>query len=134
MVRNGIRVAAVLAIVGGAVTGCGTAQRATDASAAAEEFLTAIGDGDAAAACAVLAPEAAEDIAASEGAPCEEAIGSLNLTAGAVDEVDVWGDRAQVRTDADVLFMVELDDGWKVAAAGCSPQGDRPYECEVSGS
>ncbi|MQM28754.1 hypothetical protein [Glycomyces albidus] len=118
----------------GAVAGCGTGQRESDAAAAADEFLTAIGEGDGAAACAVLAPEAQEDLAASEGQPCEEAVGAQQLSSEAVDDVDVWGDRAQVRAGADVLFLVELDDGWKVAAAGCSPQGDRPYECEVSGS
>jgi hypothetical protein len=32
-----------------------------------------------------------------------------------------------------VLFLVELDEGWKVVAAGCVPQGERPYLCEVGG-
>lgn len=95
--------------------------------------MAALGEGDAAAACASLAPETLEALVASEGRECEASLGSLELPVGPVLGVAVWGDRAQVRTDADVLFLTEFAAGWKVAAAGCRSQGDRPYRCEVSG-
>ncbi|GAA1694013.1 hypothetical protein GCM10009830_47260 [Glycomyces endophyticus] len=118
-------------VVCGAIAGCGTGGRGEAATAAADAFTSALREGDGAAACAALAPETAEDLAASEGESCEEAIGSLDLPDAAVGEIAVWSDRAQMRTADDVLFLAEFGDGWKVVAAGCRPQGERPYECEV---
>ena len=94
----------------------------------------ALDRGDTVAACGSLAPETAEALVGSQGRACKESLGSQALSSGAVEEVVVWGDRAQVRTDADVLFLVELAEGWKVVAAGCRPQGEQPYLCEVGGS
>ncbi|SDD38728.1 hypothetical protein [Glycomyces harbinensis] len=131
MVRETTGVAFGLVMLCGVSAGCGAGQRESEASAVAEDFTAALDGDDAAAACALLSPETAEALVASEGQACEASIGSLGLPGGAVAEVEVWGDRAQVSTDADVLFLVELGDGWKVAAAGCLPDGDRPYQCEV---
>lgn len=131
--RNAAAAACGLVLLCGVAAGCGTGQREAAAEAAAEDFLGALDRGDAAAACASLSPETAEELTASEGEACEEALGAQGLTGGPVGEVAVWGDRAQVRTDADVLFLAELDDGWKVVAAGCAPQGEKPYRCEVGG-
>jgi hypothetical protein len=131
MMRIASGVAGV-AVVLGLLAGCGSAQREAGASEVAEAFSSALDAGDAAAACAVLAPETSEALAASEGEACETALGSLELAGGPVLEVVVWGDRAQARTDADVLFLTEFESGWFVSAAGCAPQGDRPYQCEVS--
>jgi hypothetical protein len=132
MLRKTLATMCGVVVLGGAAA-CGTGQRESEASAVAEAFSTAITNGDAAAACAVLAPETVEAMAASEGAPCEESLKPEELPGGAVGEVQVWGDRAQVRTGDDVLFLVELEEGWKVVAAGCVPQGERPYLCEVGG-
>ncbi|WP_205327340.1 DUF6766 family protein [Glycomyces sp. YM15] len=66
-----------------------------------------------------------EAILASEGEPCEASLGSRELASGAVGEVQVWGDRALARTEDDLLFLVELEEGWKVATAGCRSQGGR---------
>ncbi|GAA2143664.1 hypothetical protein GALLR39Z86_00670 [Glycomyces algeriensis] len=132
MFRKTLATACGLALLSGAAA-CSADQRESAASAAASAFSDAIASGDAAAACAALAPETVEAVAASEGESCEASLGAQELPSGAVGEVQVWGDRAQVRTDEDVLFLVELEDGWKVVAAGCEPQGDRPYLCEVGG-
>ncbi|MDN3243445.1 hypothetical protein [Glycomyces tritici] len=132
MLRKTLATACGLALLSGA-SACGIDQRESGASVAAAAFSDAVAGGDAAAACAALAPETAASVAASEGEPCEASLDVRALPSGAVDEVQVWGDRAQVRTGADVLFLVELEDGWKVVAAGCEPQGERPYRCEVGG-
>lgn len=134
MVRNTTIVVCGFALLCGVLAGCGTGQREVAASAAAEAFLDALDRRDAAAACTALAPEATKSLTAAEGRSCEESLASQDLPGGAVEEVAVWGDRAQVRTDADVVFLAELDSGWKIVAAGCRPQGERPYLCEVGGS
>lgn len=41
------------------------------------------------------------------------------------------GGQAQVRTAGDAVFLALSGDRWVVTAAGCEPQGDRPYDCEV---
>ena len=102
------------------VAGCGSAQRAA-ASDTAARFLTAVGEDDLGTACGLLAPDVECD-------PVAE------LTGGAVGETAVWGDRAQVRSVAGTLFLVELDAGWRVSAAGCSPSVEGTYECVVAGS
>ena len=126
-------VVGVAVVLCGLVAGCGTAEREAGPSGVAEEFLAALEEGDTATACAALAPETLEALVAAERQDCEASLGSQALPGGTVREVAVWGDRAQVRTDADVLFLTEFDTGWKVSAAGCRSQGDRPYQCEVSG-
>jgi hypothetical protein len=133
MMRNASGVAGV-AVVLLALAGCGSERREADASAVAEQFTAALAEGDVATACDALAPETSESLVFSEGQECEQSLGALRLPGGSVLEVAVWGDRAQVRTESDVLFLTEFETGWKVAAAGCRSQGERPYQCEVSGS
>lgn len=131
MMRIVSGVAGVAVALGSLLAGCGSSQREAGPSDVAEAFSAAMETGDAEAACAVLAPETLEALVASEGQACAASLGSLELEGGAVVDVAVWGDRAQVRTDADVLFLTEFASGWFVSAAGCVPQGDRPYQCEV---
>lgn len=131
MHRKTLAAACGLVVLLGAAA-CGTDREAA-ASAVAAAFSDAVAAGDAAAACATLAPETVAAMGASQGESCEASLTAQALPSGAVGEVQVWGDRAQVRTDADVLFLVELEEGWKVVAAGCTPQGDLPYLCEVGG-
>lgn len=109
--------------------GCAVGQRATDSRVTAEGFLTATGDGDTRAACALLATNTREDLEFSEGRPCESALESVDLPGGAVNEVTVWGDRAQAHASTGTLFLVELDMGWRVAAAGCTRAEDGTYDC-----
>jgi hypothetical protein len=46
----------------------------------------------------------------------------------------VYGQWAQVRLTGDVVFLAAFPGGWRVVAAGCSPQGNRPYDCTLQGS
>ncbi|QFZ18081.1 hypothetical protein [Saccharothrix syringae] len=90
----------------------------------AEDFTSAVAAGDSQRACALLTDRA------REGVECS----SLDLPGGApVEEVEVWGDAARVRTDTDVLFLRELSSGWHVSGAGCVARPDRPYACGVGG-
>jgi hypothetical protein len=108
------------------VAGCGVAERAAPAAATARAFSHAIADGDATGACALLAPRTAERVD-----PCDPAITELRLPTGEVRDTQLWGDRAHVRTSADTLFLVELADGWRIAAAGCVPAEEDGYDCQL---
>ena len=33
----------------------------------------------------------------------------------------------------DTVFLAVFPGGWRVVAAGCTPHGDRPYDCVVQG-
>lgn len=98
---------------------------------AAERFHATLASQRLDAACGMLAEQTAEKLP-DPGQSCAEALGELNLgSGGAVTEVSVWGDEAQVRLTGDTLFLRHYSDGWRVKAAGCEPVRDLPYECEV---
>jgi hypothetical protein len=112
------------------MAGCANETGEHDASSAAARFLSATGGGDTRAACALLAPAVRDDLAASEGESCEDALPADRLR-GAVTGVEVWSDRARVSTEGGTVFLTEFDDGWRITAAGCRPNGDAPYRCVV---
>lgn len=134
MRRALVVLAAAVAVAG--LAGCGSVDsRADAASAAAVRLLTAVQDKDGAAACALLAPTTAAQVAESADQPCASAILDEDLPApGAVSGADVYGQWAQVRLTGDTVFLAVFPGGWRVVAAGCSPRGDRPYDCAVQGS
>jgi hypothetical protein len=115
--------------------GCGSPKEES-AHAAADRFVAAVGSSDARQACDLLAPRTLEQLELTRHEGCEQALPSLGLPSDVVTEVQAWGDAAQARTAGDVLFLRELDAGWRVVAAGCRPPQDQnsPYECELEGS
>jgi hypothetical protein len=113
---------------------CGAGDSGSAAEDAAGRFLGAVESGDDGAACAALAPAAVESLT-SDGTGCAAAIADLDLpTDRAVRDTSAWSDRAQVRTGDDTLFLVEMPDGWRIAAAGCSPRPDETYTCRLASS
>ncbi|MGH3877459.1 MAG: hypothetical protein ACRDSK_10545 [Actinophytocola sp.] len=122
--RLGVAAAVVLLCAG-----CSSGQRETDSRDVAASFLAAMGDGDTRAACALLANDTRQDLEYSEGEPCATSLGSVDIAGGRVAEVAVWGDRAQARASTGTLFLVELNTGWRVAAAGCTRAADGTYDC-----
>jgi hypothetical protein len=112
------------------MAGCANETGEHDASAAAARFLAATGGGDTRAACALLAPAVRDDLAASEGESCEDALPADRLR-GVVTGVEVWAEWSRVRTDGGAVFLTEFDDGWLITAAGCQPHGEAPYRCVV---
>jgi ketosteroid isomerase-like protein len=112
--------------------GCGAPAGEGDVRRTAADWLAAAEAGDAARLCALLAPAAAES-AATGDETCEQAVGDLDLPGGRVGRVELWSDEAQVRAGTDTLFLVRLAGGWRVTAAGCTPRGDQPYDCDVAG-
>jgi hypothetical protein len=125
-----IRGGAVLVLAAG-LTGCASAQEPE-----VQRVATAFEDpaGDPGARCDLLAPKALEAFEQNQSGPCDQAIAQLPLAGGDVQSVEVWGGDAQVRLTGDTLFLTETGAGWRVAAAGCQPQGEAPYDCEVAAS
>jgi len=83
--------------------------------------------------CDLLAPATLTTFERDASTSCAEAIGDVQLAGGTVRSVQVWGGGAQVKLAGDTLFLTETSAGWRVAAAGCQPQGEEPYDCEVEG-
>lgn len=113
------------------LAGCASAgERSAAAEDTARLFLQAVADGDGPAACGVLAPETEAEI----DAPCAEGILGEALTApSATADSQVYGQHALVRFDGDAVFLAIFPGGWRVVAAGCTPRGERPYDCAVQG-
>jgi hypothetical protein len=115
------------------IAGCGATPGTGQVTRTADAWLAAARAGDGASLCRLLTPAAAQS-AETGGQTCAQAVGSLDLpAAGPVGAVQVWSDRAQVRTPTDTVFLTRLTAGWRVSAAGCTAERDRPYDCEVGG-
>ncbi|WP_374772164.1 hypothetical protein OG756_02580 [Streptomyces sp. NBC_01310] len=118
------------------LSGCGaSAARVDGARAAGERFERALASGDHEAACRLLAPETSGQLEQDAGKACREALGAEELpTAGAVRTTEVYGRQAMLRLVGDTLFLSQFSGGWKVVAAGCTPQGEQqPYQCVLKG-
>jgi hypothetical protein len=127
--------ASVLVVVLGGPAGCGSASKRSDAAAdTALRFLATASGGDGAAACGLLAPGTAEEVARDSGKACAEAVTEAELPEPEpVTAVDVYGQWARVRLGGQALFLAVFPGGWRVVAAGCRPDGERPYVCVVDG-
>lgn len=110
------------------VAGCGADGREAGAAGAASRFLSSLDKPDSA--CALLSPKARTALE-SGGEPCARALADLRLPGGQVTDATVWSERARVRTNGDTLFLVELDTGWRVTAAGCGHRTEDTYECAL---
>jgi hypothetical protein len=112
---------------------CASQSGQQDAATVAARFLDAAGRGDTEAACALLTPRTREDLATSDGQPCEQSLPTDRLGGGSVREADTWSDWALVSTEDSSVFLTAFGSGWLVSAAGCQPNGDAPYRCVVGG-
>jgi hypothetical protein len=102
---------------------------------AVETFEAALKRGDALAACDLLAPPTRKELEQSESEKCVKALPGQDIPASAENaDVEVFGDEAIARVAGDVVFLTNVGGTWMVSAAGCKPQPDQPYDCEVKGS
>lgn len=113
-----------------AVGGC--APSSAGAGSAAQDFRKALADGDSSAACSMLTPHLHEE--ASAQGTCEEQLESLQLPAsGEAVKTETYGRNAMVEFDDDTVFLTVSGSGWQVTGAGCTAQGESPYNCELGG-
>lgn len=115
------------------LTGCGSAQDEAVRDRAAA-FQDAVSAQDWARACELLAPETRSELESAGRSPCVDALAEEDLPApGALDRVDVFGTTAEVRYQGETLFLTQFADGWRLLAAGCTPQRPKPYDCALHG-
>jgi hypothetical protein len=131
-----VRVAAtpillLLAALG--LSACSPTSREDGAARVASRFVADVGRHDGAAACRLLTESAREAVSGATDATCPKAVVNVAEHGTVVRRVQVWGDSAQVRIGTDVVFLVHLRAGWRVAAAGCKPQPRAPYQCDLDG-
>jgi hypothetical protein len=110
--------------------------RTAAAAAAAEEFHRALIAGNVSGACSLLQAETREKTAGNgDAGSCESGLRGQELAdAGKIVHTDIYGRNALVEFEKDTVFLTASKDGWKVTAAGCTPNGDAPFLCEVGGN
>jgi hypothetical protein len=70
----------------------------------------------------------------AKGGTCEEHLQALQVPEpGTVIQTAVYGRSAFIEFEDDAVFLAAAEGGWKVTAAGCTPNGEKPYTCEVGG-
>jgi hypothetical protein len=114
-------------------TGCGRSGDGRVAGAVTERFLRAVQQHDGAAACAQLSQGAVKALEHDEGEACAKAASGLAVSPSAVTRVQVFGTGAKVDlADGHSAFLELTRRGWRLSAAGCTPEpDDQPYTCEV---
>ncbi|MGW7333232.1 hypothetical protein ACWGIU_32480 [Streptomyces sp. NPDC054840] len=127
--------AALAGVLGALLSGCGAAApRVEGARDAGRAFEQALASRQYGAACDLLAPETRAQLEVDEKQTCAKALEEQELpVSGAVNGAEVYGRQALVRADGETLFLSQFTGGWRVVAAGCMPQEDKPYQCVVKG-
>ncbi len=125
----------ILAVLGLASSGCGSVGSPSGpVTKVSLEFGAAVRHGDGATACRMLTPSAAHEVAQSAGTTCARAITKQGLpNPDRRVKVERYGDSAEVVSSNDTVFLAHLPDGWKITAAGCTPNSGKPYDCIVKG-
>lgn len=128
--RRGLGGAAVVLML--AVSACGASDGPVRTVTA---FYEAVKNGNGPLACGLLAPATREELESSEESPCSEALTDLSLPAvDGTATAQVYGRNAQVRLGGETLFLTENGSTWLITAAGCTPRGERPYDCTIKGN
>jgi hypothetical protein len=107
----------------------------TAAAGAAQEFHQAVMAGHLSEACSLLQAETRKETARTGGpGSCENQLQGAHLPdAGKSLHTEIYGRNAVVEFEKDTVFLTASEAGWKITAAGCTPQGEAPYTCEVGG-
>jgi hypothetical protein len=135
--RRSFLLAAVVMMTGTTtvVSGCSALNPGTDAAVdTVQRFHGELAAGNAGQACALLAPNTVEGVEEGESGSCPVKLAQLSLPqSGAVTDSRAYGRSAQVLLRDDTVFLTRSGDEWKITAAGCTPRGERPYDCDVKG-
>jgi hypothetical protein len=124
--------AGLIVLVTCLMSGCSGSSGQEPVKTMTQRFLDAVGAGDTVTACDALAPRARDSLARGDGT-CENTLPSVKLPHAPVDSVSVWSDEAQVKTAGDTVFLHEFSIGWRITGAGCRPENEQAYSCEVGG-
>jgi hypothetical protein len=123
----------LLCLPAAALAGCGTSADRDQSRAAVQALYAAVQRHDGAAACAQMSPSLRQQIVHDSGSRCAKAVLDFDLHGGRPTAVEVYADAAEVRlAGGDTAFLGDTQQGWRVQAVGCRPQGKGPYECEAA--
>lgn len=116
--------------------GCSSLNPGTSQAAdTAREFHSLLAAGKGEQACDLLIPTAIEALEEGEPGSCAAKLAELKLgKASSIVDSRAFGRNAQVELDGDTVFLTVSGGVWRVMAAGCTPRGERPYDCEVEGN
>ena len=120
-----------------ALTGCGQSDDRTTVRTVTDRFFSAYEAEQGAVACATIASETRKQLESQESRPCPEAVGSVELSGGAITDVDVQMTSAKVDlASGESVFLSQERPGWRITAIGCRPATtptDTPFDCELEG-
>jgi hypothetical protein len=126
---------AVVAVAALGLAGCGRGDDRQAVGVVTERFVRAVAGGEGERACAQLSDGARAALERDESKPCAEAVGELEEKVGTseVTRAEVFATTAKVDlADGQSAFLELTPRGWRLAAAGCRPEGaEEPYQCEV---
>ncbi len=124
----GLVITCILVTFGCAPVGADEARRT------AADFQDSVGAADWTGACDLLSEHARRGLEAASARTCVEALPTLRLPTASIGSTKVWGRNAGVQVGSGAVFLSRFTNGWRVIAAGCTPQGtDRPYDCTIGG-
>jgi len=118
-----------------ALAGCGQSDDRDTVRAVTERFYNAYGAEQGDVACSTIASETRKQLESEESEPCPEAIGSIDLSGGAISKVAVQMTNAKVDlASGESVFLSREQPGWRITALGCRSAGrptDLPFDCEL---
>jgi hypothetical protein len=118
-----------------ALAGCGQSDDRTTVRAVTERFYNAYEAKQGDVACATIASETRKQLERDESEPCPEAIGTIELSGGAITNVAVQMTNAKVDlVGGESVFLSQEQPGWRITALGCratETPTDTPLDCEL---
>ena len=120
-----------------ASAGCGTGRDERSIGAVTDRFYEALRAHAGTRACNQLSKGASDALESASGQACEQAITDLTLPGVGAARSAVYEDSGRVEvagaSRGETVFLDRTSRGWRISAAGCRPQGDGPYDCELEG-
>jgi hypothetical protein len=117
--------------------GCGTHDDERSVGAVTDRFYSALRAHAGDQACAQLSTNAVDTLESASGRSCAETITTLKLPGSRAAHATVYLDSARAEIagakPGEAAFLDRTALGWRVSAAGCTPKGDGPYDCELDG-
>ena len=120
-----------------ALAGCGQSDDRATVRTVTDRFFNAYEADQGAVACSTIASETRKQLESQESRPCPEAVGSVELSGGAITKVNVQMTSAKVDlASGESVFLSQEQPGWRITAIGCRPTTtptDTPFDCELEG-
>jgi hypothetical protein len=115
-----------------ALGGCGRGGDRQAVRTVVDGFYAAVQEHHGDRACALLSADTRKALEQQESKPCGQAVEQLHLEGGRPGAVHVVSTEASMQlVGGDTVFLGDTAQGWRISAAGCQLQGDKPADCQV---